>query len=66
LFYSFALFDNNDTKNSKAIAESLLTVADREQKEIIYYLLVLIEKSNGKEKNYWNLFTQEYPESILL
>ncbi|MEJ5272964.1 MAG: tetratricopeptide repeat protein [Spirochaetota bacterium] len=65
-FYSIAMYDSKDYKNSKLLFESLISFSDDMQKEIIYYFLSLIEKLEGKENKYWNLFIKEYPFSLFI
>lgn len=65
-FYSIALLDAKNFKNSRLILESLINVSDYFQKEFLYYFLYLIEKTEGKEKKYWESLSKDYPFSIFL
>ncbi|MCR4421106.1 MAG: tetratricopeptide repeat protein [Spirochaetales bacterium] len=66
LFYSIALFESKDYKNSKLLLESLIQFSDDMQKELIYYFLYLIENQEGKEKKYWDILIKEYPFSLFI
>lgn len=65
-FYALALFDAKDLKNSRLLAESILSYSNDFQKEFVYYLLSMIENIEGKEKKYWELLLKEYPSSLFL
>jgi tetratricopeptide (TPR) repeat protein len=65
-FYSIALYESKDYKNSKLLLESLIQFSDDMQKELIYYFLSLIENQERKEKKYWDLLIKEYPFSLFI
>lgn len=65
-FYSVALLESKDYKNSKILLESLLAISNDFQKELIYYFLSIIENQEGKEKKYWEILIKEYPYSLFI